>query len=149
MGDSHRTRDDRRRAPELPPGDRAALSPLDEAVARYDAGDAWDDASEVVELDVRAPLDKVMPVRLTAGQWTDFRRRARAVGVGPSTLARMWIVEKLTPTSAELPPVVLPTDRSPQPASRTLRAAKRAPGSGGAATSRRKRPSAQQGRRKR
>lgn len=81
------------------------MNTFDEAVKRYEAGDAWDDASEEVELDIRVPLDKVMPVRLTADQWAALRRRARDVGVGPSTLARMWIVEKLDMLPAQSAPL--------------------------------------------
>lgn len=38
------------------------MSDIDAAVARYDVSDAWDYASEVVQAEVRSPLDKVIPV---------------------------------------------------------------------------------------
>ncbi|MBI3925494.1 MAG: hypothetical protein HY319_08145 [Armatimonadetes bacterium] len=55
----------------------------------------WERSDEVVELDVKQPLDKVIPVRLAADKWAVLRREARELGIGPSTLARMWILEKL------------------------------------------------------
>jgi hypothetical protein len=71
------------------------LSETDATVARYEAGNAWEPDDEVVELMVRRPLDKVIPVRLSAEQWAEVGREARELGIGPSTLARMWIVERL------------------------------------------------------
>ena len=61
----------------------------------YDTHDAWDAGDEVVQLDVKEPLDKVIPVRLSSEKWEALRREARELGVGPSTLARMWLLEKL------------------------------------------------------
>ena len=58
-------------------------------------GEAWDEADEVVEIDVKRPLDKVIPVRMPSETWEELRREARELGIGPSTLARMWILEKL------------------------------------------------------
>jgi hypothetical protein len=53
------------------------------------------DADEVVKLEVKKPLDKVIPIRLSADKWEQIRAEARELGVGPSTLARMWILEHL------------------------------------------------------
>jgi len=58
-------------------------------------GDAWNDDDEVVRVEVKKPLDKVIPVRLPADKWEQIRREASELGVGPTTLARMWILERL------------------------------------------------------
>ncbi|HXE73006.1 MAG TPA: hypothetical protein VNO81_10130 [Candidatus Nitrosotenuis sp.] len=55
----------------------------------------WEQTDEVVEVEVRRPLDKVIPVRLASDKWEALRREAQELGVGPTTLARMWILEKL------------------------------------------------------
>ena len=39
--------------------------------------------------------DKVIPVRLSADKWEELRKEARELGIGPTTLARMWILERL------------------------------------------------------
>jgi len=44
---------------------------------------------------VKKLLDKVIPVRLSADKWEELRREARELGVGPTTLARMWLLERL------------------------------------------------------
>jgi len=49
----------------------------------------------VVDLKPRRPLDKVIPVRLATEQWREISIEAEELGVGPSTLARMWIIERL------------------------------------------------------
>ena len=71
------------------------MSHIDEQVQKIEKGEAWEEADEVVEVDVRRPLDKVIPVRLPSDKWEDLRREAHELGIGPSTLARMWILEKL------------------------------------------------------
>jgi len=68
---------------------------IEKEVERIEEGDAWDDDDEVVELEVKRPLDKVIPVRLSSENWEALRREAREVGVGPTTLARMWLLERL------------------------------------------------------
>lgn len=65
-------------------------------VKRIDAGEAWEDTDEVVKLEIKRPLDKVIPVRMPSEKWEELRHEARELGVGPSTLARMWILDKLT-----------------------------------------------------
>lgn len=65
------------------------------AVARIEAGDAWDDEDEVIDVARPSRLDKVVPVRLSSAQWSQLRQVAVELGVGPSTLLRMWMVEKL------------------------------------------------------
>ena len=73
---------------------------IDEAVDRIEKGEAWEEADETVEVEVRKPLDKVVPVRLSSEKWEELRREARELGIGPTTLARMWILEKLRQTTA-------------------------------------------------
>lgn len=68
---------------------------LDDEVRRVEEGQAWEQDDEPVEVEVRKPLDKVVPVRLSSEKWAELRREARELGVGPTTLARMWILEKL------------------------------------------------------
>ena len=71
------------------------MADLDKAVEDIDRGDAWNESDEVVRVEVKKPLDKVIPVRLPADKWDQIREEARELGVGPTTLARMWILERL------------------------------------------------------
>ena len=63
-------------------------------------GSAWREDDEVVEIEVKRPLDKVVPVRLPSETWEQLRREAAELGIGPTTLARMWILEKLRSVTA-------------------------------------------------
>ena len=67
----------------------------DKAIEDIDRGEAWKESDEVVRSKVRKPLDKVIPVRLPTDKWGQIREEARELGVGPTTLARMWILERL------------------------------------------------------
>ena len=71
------------------------MADLDKAVEDIDRGGAWNESDEVVRVEVKKPLDKVIPVRLPADKWEQIREEARELGVGPTTLARMWILERL------------------------------------------------------
>lgn len=71
------------------------MTDLDKAIKEIEQGNAWDESDEVVQVEVKKPLDKVIPVRLSADKWEDIRREAKELGVGPTTLARMWILERL------------------------------------------------------
>jgi len=71
------------------------MADLDKAVERIEQGEAWDKTDEVVQAEVKKPLDKVIPVRLSADKWEEIRQEARELGIGPTTLARMWILEHL------------------------------------------------------
>jgi hypothetical protein len=71
------------------------MNEIDREVQRLEEGEAWEETDEVVEVEVKRPLDKVIPVRLSSEKWEELRREARELGVGPTTLARMWILEKL------------------------------------------------------
>jgi len=64
-------------------------------IKRLDKGEAWEASDEVVHLKTKLPLDKVIPVRLSADHWQRLRKQAAEFGIGPSTLARMWILERL------------------------------------------------------
>ena len=71
------------------------MADIDKEVERIEQGDAWDETDEVVPVEVKKPLDKVIPVRLPADKWEQIRQEAQELGVGPTTLARMWILERL------------------------------------------------------
>ncbi|HEY8838438.1 MAG TPA: hypothetical protein VIO16_12340, partial [Dehalococcoidia bacterium] len=71
------------------------MNGLEAAAEKYDVGDAWNDTDEIVQIDVKRPLDKVIPVRLSADKWEELRAEARELGVGPTTLVRVWVLEKL------------------------------------------------------
>jgi hypothetical protein len=71
------------------------MADIDKAVEKIEKGDAWEETDEVVQVEVKKPLDKVIPVRLPADKWEQMRQEAREMGVGPTTLARMWILEHL------------------------------------------------------
>lgn len=66
-------------------------------IERLEAGgDSWEASTPVEEpVRVKQPLDKVLQVRLSEDQWQALRRRAHGMGIGPATLMRMWVVEKL------------------------------------------------------
>ena len=80
---------------------RPAFDSLDEEVAWYETHDSWDEDDVEVEFEVKQPLDKVIPVRLTDNNWGKLRIVATELGIGPTTLARMWILEKLRTIQAE------------------------------------------------
>ena len=71
------------------------MNDLNKAVERIEHGDAWDESDEVVEVEVRKTLNKVVPVRLSNEKWEELRQEAKELGVGPTTLARMCILEHL------------------------------------------------------
>ncbi len=71
------------------------MANMDKAVEKIEQGNAWEETDKVVHVEVKKPLDKVIPVRLPADKWEQIREEARELGVGPTTLARMWILERL------------------------------------------------------
>ncbi|MFA5309278.1 MAG: hypothetical protein WC370_07335 [Dehalococcoidales bacterium] len=72
------------------------MADIDKDIEKIDRGDnAWEETDEVVNIETRKPLDKVIPVRLPADKWEQIREEARELGIGPSTLSRMWILERL------------------------------------------------------
>jgi hypothetical protein len=71
------------------------MNETERRIKEIEEGDAWDDADEVVEVEVKRPLDKVVPVRLPSAKWEKLRREARELGIGPTTMARMWILDRM------------------------------------------------------
>jgi hypothetical protein len=71
------------------------MNDIDKEVSKIEQGEAWDEADEVVEVKARRSLDKVIPVRLSSEKWEEIRKEARELGIGPTTLARMWILDRL------------------------------------------------------
>jgi len=71
------------------------MADIDKAIKEIEQGNAWDESDEVVQVEIKKPLDKVIPVRLSTDKWEEIRKEARELGVGPTTLARMWILERL------------------------------------------------------
>ena len=68
---------------------------LEDEVKRIEEGEAWQEDDQVVEVEFKRPLDKVIPVRLPSDRWEELRREAVELGIGPTTLARMWLLERL------------------------------------------------------
>ncbi len=71
------------------------MTDLDKAVKNIEQGDAWNETDKVVRIEVKKPLDKVIPIRISTEKWEEIRSEARELGIGPTTLARMWILEHL------------------------------------------------------
>jgi hypothetical protein len=71
------------------------MNDLDKEIERIEQGNAWDESDEVIQVEAKKPLDKVIPVRLSADKWEELRKEARELGIGPTTLARMWLLERL------------------------------------------------------
>ncbi|MBE0415571.1 MAG: hypothetical protein IBX36_03415 [Dehalococcoidia bacterium] len=67
-----------------------------------------EEIGQPVEVEVKRPLDKIVPIRLSAEHWSELYRYARELGIGPTTLARMWILEKLALIRAAAPVVYAP-----------------------------------------
>ncbi len=68
---------------------------FEKEIENIEQSDAWNKDDEVVRIKVKKPLDKVIPVRLSSDKWEELRREARELGIGPTTLARMWILDRL------------------------------------------------------
>ena len=60
----------------------------------HDLSDYWDELKPV-KLKVAKNLSKGITIRFDAETLKELRRLAQEKGVGPSTLARMWILERL------------------------------------------------------
>ena len=83
---------------------------MEEKITHIEQGKAWEESDEVVQVEVKRPLNKVIPVRLTADMWEQLRQEAREIGVGPTTPARMWLMERLNAQSQFRTSVREPTD---------------------------------------
>jgi len=68
-----------------------------------------EEIGERVEVQVKQPLDKIVPIRLSADHWAELYRYAHELGIGPTTLARMWILEKLASVRATTSPAYVPS----------------------------------------
>jgi len=78
----------------------------EEEAAWWDTHDLADYQDEFKTVRVRFAknLSEGITVRLDPETLTELRQQAHAKGVGPTTLARMWILEQLRATKAEQPP---------------------------------------------
>ncbi len=75
---------------------------MEREIERINAsGEAWQETDEVVEVEISKPLNRVIPVRLPADAWERLRQEAKDLGIGPTTLARMWLLERLKKTVAQ------------------------------------------------
>jgi hypothetical protein len=64
-------------------------------VARLEAGEDDGTAGTRLRPRVKTPLEKVVPIRMSDNQWTVLTREAEELGVRPTTLMRMWVLERL------------------------------------------------------
>jgi len=54
-----------------------------------------------VKLEVAKPLEHILGVRMDGKTLTQLTKLSSRIGVGPSTLVRMWIMEQLDPTTKQ------------------------------------------------
>jgi predicted DNA binding CopG/RHH family protein len=74
------------------------FSSIEEEAEFWQTHDSEDYYSEPVEEEMQfvpARRTKAMAVRLEPETFAALEKRARALGIGPSTLTRMWILEHL------------------------------------------------------
>ena len=71
------------------------MNDIEREVQKIEEGEAWEETDDVADVEVKRPLDKVVPVRLPSDEWEELRREARELGVGPTALARIWLLERL------------------------------------------------------
>ena len=83
-----------------------SMTEEDRLIERIDAGESTIPLSEPMEEEIRfrRPLDKTIAVRLSDDQWQELYNEATELGVGPSTLGRMWALEKLRERRRERQP---------------------------------------------
>lgn len=74
-----------------------AFNSIEEEASFWDTHDVTDylEESRPVEITVGQELAERLTLRLERTDREDVVRRARAKGIGPSTLIRMWIKERL------------------------------------------------------
>jgi predicted DNA binding CopG/RHH family protein len=65
----------------------------------HDVSDYWDELKPV-KLRVSKNLSKGITIRLDEETLETLRQQAHKKGIGPTTLARMWILERLQSNSA-------------------------------------------------
>ena len=56
---------------------------LNRAVESIERGGAWHETDEVVQIKVRKPMGRVIPVRISGDKWEKFRRQAKELGNWP------------------------------------------------------------------
>lgn len=80
-----------------------AFQNIEEEAEFWDTHDTADfpDEFEPVEVTVGGDLAERLTIRLDGPDRAELNRRARATGVGPSTLVRMWVKERLAQDSAK------------------------------------------------
>jgi hypothetical protein len=83
--------------PTEPRGRIPAFNSIEEEAAFWDTHDTMEYSDELtpVELTVGPELAEKLTLRLEKTDRDALVRRARQMGIGPSTLARMWIKEQL------------------------------------------------------
>lgn len=68
----------------------------------HDLGDFWDELEDVeIVFDLKKPRDETLIVRLQKELKDRLERVARSRGLNISTLARMWLLEKLRESQAK------------------------------------------------
>lgn len=74
-----------------------SFSSIEEEAAFWDTHDFTEFAAESspVEISVGQELAERLTLRLDQDDRQELLRRAKAKGIGPSTLARMWLKERL------------------------------------------------------
>ena len=85
--------------PTEPRGRIPAFESVEEEAAFWDTHDVTDylDKSHPVDITVGRELAGRLTLRLEQADRDELARRAGAMGIGPSTLVRMWIKERLRP----------------------------------------------------
>jgi hypothetical protein len=75
----------------------ARKTEIERLIERVDRGESIvSETDEIVEAEVTRPRATVIvPVRIPSDKWAQLREEANEIGVGPSTLLRMWILERL------------------------------------------------------
>jgi hypothetical protein len=83
--------------PTEPHGRIPAFANVEEEAAFWDSHDFTDFMAESspVQITVGLELAERLTLRLDHDDRQDLLRRAKAKGIGPSTLARMWLKERL------------------------------------------------------
>lgn len=66
----------------------------------HDWGEFWDELKDVdIVFDLKKPKTETLILRLQKGMKAKIERVARSKGLNTSTLARMWLLEKLRQAS--------------------------------------------------
>jgi len=64
------------------------------AIEAFEAGEDIG-TGERVAMEVRRPLSKVVPIRMSEDQWELLAHEAQELGTRPTTLLRIWVMERL------------------------------------------------------